>query len=115
MKEDVCSMKQNGADGIVMGILLSDGSIDKRRCREIIDISRPLPVTFHRAFDMSACLQSSLEDVIELGCERILTSGGKQNAHDGTPEIRQLIEQAQNRVIIVPGGGISEQNVAEIR
>ena len=83
MLEDVKAFKEHGADGIVFGILNIDGTIDKERSRRIIEAARPLPVTFHRAFDMSKDLFQSLEDLIDLGVDRILTSGGEPTVMEG--------------------------------
>ena len=83
MLEDVKAFKNHGADGIVFGILNPDGTIDKERSERVIEAARPLPVTFHRAFDMSKDLFQSLEDLIDLGVDRILTSGGEPTVMEG--------------------------------
>lgn len=114
MKTDLKILKENGADGFVFGVLQKDGSIDKERCQELVDQSRPLPVTFHRAIDVTQNILQSLEDVISLGCERVLTSGGEATALEGTPTIRKMVEQSAGRIIIVPGGGITERNLRRI-
>lgn len=114
MKIDLKILKENGADGFVFGVLQKDGSIDKERCQELVDQSRPLPVTFHRAIDVTQNILQSLEDVISLGCERVLTSGGEATALEGTPTIRKMVEQSAGRIIIVPGGGITERNLRRI-
>ena len=105
-----------GCDGIILGILQADGNIDKERCSKMVSLARQwgLGVTFHRAFDMCADMHQAMEDIIEIGFERILTSGGKSTAVEGANKIKHLIEDAAGRIIIMPGGGINEQNVADI-
>jgi len=114
MKLDIHHCGQNGCNGVVIGILNTDGSVDKARNKILIDIARRynMNVTFHRAFDRCYDLYKSLEDIIELGCERILTSGGKKTAIEGQNIIQSLINQSNNRIIIMPGGGITENNIA---
>ena len=114
MKEDLMLFKENGADGIVFGILTPDGDIDVTRSREIIQLSRPLPVTFHRAFDMVKDPVTSLNTLISLGADRVLTSGQDSTALEGLPLLASLIEHAQDRIIVVPGGGITERNLQRI-
>jgi copper homeostasis protein len=116
MIEDVRYCIESGCDGIVIGILHPDGTIDKDRCKKLVELAKPhgVGVTFHRAFDMSADLFQSLEDIIETGCERILTSGGRTSAMEGSGTISRLIKKAAGRIIIMPGCGISETNVADL-
>nr|WP_198160685.1 copper homeostasis protein CutC [Pedobacter panaciterrae] len=114
MKEDIKICKSLNCDGVVIGILKADGSVDKERCAELIAAARPMPVTFHRAFDMSNDLEKALEDVIEIGCERILTSGGEASAFKGADVLAKLIKQAQGRIIIMPGAGVSAGNITDI-
>ncbi|WP_316835342.1 copper homeostasis protein CutC [Pedobacter nutrimenti] len=114
MKEDIQVCKSLNCDGVVIGILNTDGSIDKERCKVLVDLAKPLPVTFHRAFDMSNDLEKALEDVIETGCERILTSGGESSALKGVETLAKLIKKAAGRIRIMPGAGISETNIEEI-
>lgn len=114
MKKDVISFKEAGADVIVFGILTPDGQIDELRTKELIDLARPLPVTFHRAFDMCVNLTSSLEVLINLGVERVLTSGGEATVIDGIEVLRDLVIQAGDRIIVMPGNGISERNFAHV-
>ncbi len=111
---DITFCKKIGCDGIVTGILLANGSIDKERCAKLIAAAQPMPVAFHRAFDMTNDLASSLEDLITLGFVRVLTSGGKASAHSGAKEIASLITQAKDRIEIMPGAGINAENIAEI-
>lgn len=114
MKDDLRLMKENGADGIVFGILKPDGAIDKENCSQLLKMSAPLPATFHRAFDMTSDLEGSLELIISLGFQRVLTSGGDSSALEGLPMISKLIKQSKNRIVIVPGGGITEHNLKRV-
>jgi len=110
---DVCCTL--GCDGIVIGALDRDGNVDRARCAALIAAARGLAVTFHRAFDVSRDLPRALEDVIALGCGRVLTSGARAGAPAGAALIRQLVEQAGERITIMPGGGIDAGNAAELR
>ncbi|WP_316749214.1 copper homeostasis protein CutC [Pedobacter gandavensis] len=114
MKEDVKICKSLNCDGVVIGILKADGSIDKARCAELIELARPMKITFHRAFDMCNDLEQGLEDLIELGCERVLTSGAAASALAGAEKIKALIKQAAGRISIMPGAGVKADNIAEI-
>ena len=116
IKADVQHCIDVGCNGVVIGILNADGSIDKPRCAELVQMAKrgSLGVTFHRAFDMCADMDQALEDIIELGCERILTSGGKSTAPEGANVIAHLIEKAAGRIIIMPGSGVSESTVADL-
>jgi copper homeostasis protein len=114
MKADIEMCRQSGCDGVVIGLLKKDGSIDKNRCRELVVLAYPLGVTFHRAFDRATDPFRALEDIIETGCERILTSGRQPKAVDGTPIIKELIAQAFNRIIIMPGSGVNAENIVSL-
>ncbi|XP_067858108.1 copper homeostasis protein cutC homolog isoform X1 [Heptranchias perlo] len=114
MKADIKLAKANGVDGTVFGALTEDGRVNAEVCMELIAESRPLPVTFHRAFDMVHDPTVALECLISLGFERVLTSGCDSTALEGLPTIRHLVEQAKRRIIVVPGGGITERNVQRI-
>ncbi|MEP6676527.1 MAG: copper homeostasis protein CutC [Ferruginibacter sp.] len=114
MKADVKLCKEIGCDGVVLGILNTGGSIDKLRCGKLVELAYPLGVTFHRAFDRVADAAQALEDVIDIGCERILTSGLKPAAMDGLDMIASLIQQADERIIIMPGSGLRSSNIMEI-
>lgn len=114
MKEDIRIAKQSGADGVVLGILKKDGTIDKDRCAELIGLAYPMGVSCHRAFDMARNPLLALEDCIEAGFHRILTSGQQPSVEKGLPLLRQLVEKAAGRISIMPGAGIREQNVQEI-
>ena len=114
MQEDIQFCRESGIDGVVLGILLPDGNVDRERCRELVQSARPMSVTFHRAFDMTRNAIESLEDVIETGCDRILTSGQTNSAVEGAGLIRELVQQAGERIIIMPGAGINEDNFAKL-
>lgn len=116
MKHDIHDCGKTKCDGVVFGILNPDGSIDKKRNLELADIARHygMSMTFHRAFDRCKDLFSSLEEIIELGCNRILTSGGMNTAIEGSSVIKKLIEQAKGRISIMPGSGITENNIYEL-
>jgi len=114
MKRDVLTAKKFGADGVVFGILKENGRVDTARTRSLVELARPLSTTFHRAFDMSADLDQTLEDVISAGVDRVLTSGGGQNAEDRIANITGLVVAAKDRIGIMVGGGIRETNVRRI-
>jgi len=114
MRRDIVNAKQLGADGVVFGILNLDGQVDLERTRQLIELSRPLSVTFHRAFDMSVDLFRALEDVCFAGVDRILTSGGQPTSVLGRETIARLVAAAGDRVVIMPGSGISERNAASL-
>lgn len=111
VKKDALICKQSGCEGIVTGFLLTDGSIDKERTAAITQLVYPVQVTFHRAFDRCRDPLKALEDIIEAGCTRILTSGQKPKAPEGAGLIRQLIEAAKGRIIIMPGSGVRKENI----
>lgn len=115
MKEDVKLFRDAGAEGLVFGILKPNGEVDVERTRELIEIARPCEVTFHRAFDMTADPYVALETLIELGVERILSSGQEATAVAGAQTLRKLVVQAADRVIIMPGGGVNERNFAYLQ
>lgn len=98
------------ADGIVCGALTADGDIDTEALKRMIEAAEGKPFTFHRAFDRCSNPKLALEQIIESGSARILTSGQQSSAENGIPLLRQLVEQAAGRIIIMPGGGVSERN-----
>ena len=114
IKADIMVCKQLGCDGIVIGMLNADGTVDKKRCAILAELAYPLGVTFHRALDRTADPFKALEDIIEIGCERILTSGQRPNALDGSDLIKKLTEQSNDRIIIMPGSGVRSDNVIEL-
>ena len=114
MKKDILLCKEIGFEGIVIGLLHYYGTIDKENLLRLIDLAYPMDVTFHRAFDRCKEPLSALETIIECGCSRILTSGQKPKAVDGKELIQKLIEQADERIMIMPGSGINSSNISEI-
>lgn len=103
-----------GADGVVIGALTPEGDIDKEACRRMVSAAGGMSVTFHRAFDMARDPVQALEDVIALGCDRILTSGQAPSAQEGASMLRQLREQAAGRVWIMAGAGVKSSNLVEL-
>jgi copper homeostasis protein len=115
MKEDVKVCKSLACDGVVIGILTVDGEIDEARCSELIKLAHPMPVAFHRAFDMCNDLEKALTTLISLGVVRVLTSGGEADALAGAEKINELIKLANDQIEIMPGAGIKPQNIAQLR
>jgi len=111
MRREIESCGEWGVDGIVLGILESGGTIDVERTARLIEFARPMSATFHSAFDMCNDPFKSLDDVIATGAERLLTSGLKNKADEGTELISQLVRQAGKKIIIMPGSGINESNI----
>jgi len=111
MKADIENCKSLGCDGVVIGILNADGTVDKKRCKQLVEIAHPMKVTFHRAFDRTNDPFKAMEDIISIGCERILTSGQKNLAIDGEELLNKLVNQANNRIIIMPGSGVKSDNI----
>lgn len=114
MKHDVLLAKQSDCEGVVIGFLKRDGDIDLERTAALIEFSYPLEVTFHRAFDRCKDPFKALEELIEIGCQRILTSGQKQTAPEGIDLIAELIKKADDRIIIMPGSGVRKDNIKMI-
>ncbi len=114
MKTDVQVCKDLGCDGVVIGMLNEDATIDKIRCSILVNIAYPMSVTFHRAFDRVTNPEQALEDIIEIGCERILTSGFHPTAMEGADNLKKLIEKAADRIIIMPGSGVRASNIASL-
>jgi copper homeostasis protein len=114
MERDIDAAKAAGADGVVIGILNADASIDRVRTAALIARARPLSVTFHRAFDVSRDPLGSLDMLIDLGIDRLLSSGQEPSVLQGAPLIRDLITRADGRIVIMPGGDITDRNVTRI-
>src|SRR6202035_5990655 len=114
MQRDILFARKFKADGLVLGLLNPDGNVDLERTRQLVELTRPLSVTFHRAFDMSADLFRSLEDICATGADRVLTSGGEQTAWQGVGRISQLVKAARARIVIMAGGGIYDNNADKI-
>jgi copper homeostasis protein len=114
MRREIEICGECGVNGVVLGILLADGSIDIDRTGKLIELARPMSATFHRAFDMCNYPFKGLEDVIATGADRLLTSGQQNKASEGIDLIYNLIKRAAGRIIIMPGSGINESNIMEI-
>jgi copper homeostasis protein len=114
MHKDILEAKAHKVDGVVLGILTEAGTVDVARMRNLIEVARPLQVTFHRAFDLARDMDRALEDVIACGADRILTSGGKPDAMRGAASIAQLLKKAGDRIGIMAGGGIRASNVRTV-
>lgn len=111
---DIGMARQAGADGVVFGCLTPQGEIDMGAMERLMEASEGLSVTFHRAFDVCADPQRALEQLIRLGCDRVLTSGAQPDAETGIPLLRKLVEQAAGRIVVMPGCGINEANIVRI-
>jgi len=114
MQNDVVLCRQSGCDGVVIGILQTNGKVDKARCRQLVELAYPMSVTFHRAFDWTVNPFEALEDIIDIGCERILSSGQQPDAIQGAELLADLVKQADHRIIIMPGGGVRAENIADL-
>ena len=113
MKQDILKFKEMGCKGIVSGVLNDDNSIDIKRTKKLVELSRPLEFTFHRAFDVVSDPLEEIENLIRLGVNRILTSGQKEKAIDGLVLLKQLKRISNNRILIMPGSGISKNNLKD--
>ena len=111
MKSDIIKFKKLGCNGIVSGVLNTDNTIDIKRTKELIQLSRPLEFTFHRAFDKIVNPIEGLEELIEIGADRVLTSGQEDSAIKGIKLIAKLIEITNNRITIMPGSGVKSDNI----
>lgn len=114
MLKDLRLFQRAGVDGIVFGALMPDLSIDTATCRQLIDAARPLEITFHRAFDMAREPLRALDDLLQLGVDRVLTSGQVRSAEAGIPLLRRLVEASAGALSVMPGAGISHVNVGTI-
>jgi copper homeostasis protein len=114
IKADIKICKNLGCDGVVIGMLNEDATIDKMRCSQLVNLAYPMGVTFHRAFDRVIDIEQAVEDVIEIGCERILTSGLYPTAMEGLSNIKKILAQANERIIIMPGSSVRASNIVEI-
>ena len=114
MKRDLSQCQRLSVDGLVFGILNPNGTIDKKRCAELIKTTRPLKVTCHRAFDMTRDPFEAMEDCIEIGFDRILTSGRRTKAMEGSDLIAELVKKASGRIAIMAGSGVNVETVSEI-
>jgi copper homeostasis protein len=114
MQRDMDVARRLGLNGVVFGLLTRDRRADLPRTKELVELARPLPVTFHRAFDACADLVEALEEVIDSGAARILTSGGTATAPEGLGVLAGLVAAARERIGILPGGGINSSNIARV-
>jgi copper homeostasis protein len=114
MLHDIKVARQLGADGVVFGCLTAEGNVDIPAMKKLMNAVGDMSVTFHRAFDMCREPKEALEQIIELGCHRILTSGTEANAVKGIPTLKELVEQADGRIIIMPGCGVNPDNILQI-
>ena len=114
MRRDINVCGECGVDGVVLGILLPGGEIDTERTAKLVELARPMSVTFHRAFDMCNDPFKGLEEIIATGTDRLLTSGQKNKAEDGIGLISDLIVKSDGRIIIMPGSGINSKNILTI-
>lgn len=115
IQKDILLCKELGFEGVVIGLLNIDGTIDKDNTARLVEAAYPLDVTFHRAFDRCKDPLEALETIIACGCTRILTSGQQPKAPDGKELIKTLVDQADGRIIIMPGSGINSSNIAMMR
>jgi copper homeostasis protein len=112
---EVTACKSAGCEGVVIGMLLKDGRVDMAKTSLLVEKAYPMGVCFHRAFDWTRNPFEALEEIIETGCERILTSGQQPTAILGAPLIRDLINQADGRIQVMPGSGIRSDNIRDIK
>jgi copper homeostasis protein len=115
MQDDILVCKQLGYDGVVIGMLNKEGHIDIEKNKRLVQLAYPMEVTFHRAFDRCKDPLAALEDIIACGCTRLLTSGQQATAPQGQALLKQLIELAENRIIIMPGSGVNSKNIAALK
>jgi copper homeostasis protein len=114
MQGEIAHARDLGADGVVLGLLDEQGQVDVERTSALVELARPLDVTFHRAIDMTPDLPAAVLDVIAAGATRILTSGGAPSALRGKGEIARMVQAARGRIAIMAGGGITAENIAAI-
>ena len=115
MKSDIAKFKEMGCKGIVSGVLNDDNSIDIKRTKGLVELSKPLQFTFHRAFDLVNDPLNEIESLIEIGVDRILTSGQKDKAIEGLELLMQLKKISKNRIVIMPGSGINRSNIVNFQ
>lgn len=114
MLKEIRLAKRLGANGVVIGALKSDGSIDEETIRRLVSEATGLSITFHRAFDVCSQPAEALEQIVSLGCHRLLTSGQAPSAEQGIPLIKKLVKQSNGRLIIMPGAGVNQENARRI-
>ena len=114
MRRDIVVARELGAEGMVIGGLRRDNTVDLDLVRMLVETARGLPVTFHRAFDLTPHFDASLESLADSGVQRVLTSGGASTAADGVTTLAKLVRQAGSRIVVMAGGGIREDNVRTV-
>lgn len=114
MLRDIAMAKSLGADGVVIGALTANGDVDADTIRKLIDAARPMQVTFHRAFDFARDQGAAMNDLLALGVDRVLTSGGATNAMEGAASLKRLVARADGAMTILAGGSITASNVADV-
>jgi copper homeostasis protein len=114
MVRDIVAARELGVMGVVFGVLTAQGRVDRERTERLVDAARPLAVTFHRAFDLSRNLMESLDTLIEIGVDRVLTSAGKPSVFDGLPVLGDLVREAGDSLVVLPGGGIRAHNITRL-
>lgn len=114
MREDIMLAAQNGADGVALGLLTAEGDVDVEHTRELVELARPMEVTFHRAIDMTRDIEAALEDVIRTGADHVLTSGAEPTAMQGRNRIRKLVLASDGRIGIIAAGGVRAENIQQI-
>lgn len=114
MEHDIAMARDCGADGVVIGALTANGDIDTTLCRRLADAACGMSITFHRAFDMCRNPMQALEDIIGLGCNRLLTSGQAATAEEGIETLKELVKAGKERIIIMPGCGVNSKNASQI-
>lgn len=115
MEEDIKMCRELGVDGVVIGCLKTDGAIDMEQCHRLVDAAKGMSITFHRAFDRCNNPYKALDQLIELGIDRVLTSGQKPTAEQGIPLLKELQEQANGKITILAGCGVNENNIRKIQ
>jgi len=111
---DVQAARAAGADGVALGLLDREGDLDRERTAALVEFARPMTVTFHRAFDLMRDRERALEQLVELGIERVLTSGGASDVHAGEKSLARLVERAAGRIVVMAGGGVRPATVAQL-
>jgi len=114
MQKDIRQARELGADGVILGVLDEHARVDVGRTRCLVEMAHPLPVTFHRAIDMTPDLDSALEDVIATGARRVLTSGGAAKVTEGLAEVASMVKTAGDRISVMPGGGITPETIVNV-
>lgn len=114
IKQDVVVCREIGVKGIVVGLLTEDGEVDYSRTKQLMELAGKMSVTFHRAFDMTRDAEKALQSLINLGVDRVLTSGQESDVYKGIATLKKLVELAGSKIIILPGGGVTENNIKEV-